>query len=227
MLGKYLRNKFGSKDKDVPVTEQFYTPLRIALHSTIELQTVDMLVTKSVLHPQFDLPDGPLEVLAIGKFDMDGVPVHQVYVQDNSQNEYILQLVEEKDYRSQKPTIDEATLYQQIISLQPETETSLDRYLSDIGFMTIEVDGIEYERLWGDQYTEKADFRTYNERVVTPAGEERYTNEWLLYGRETDHPAGGKKITELLIVGMEEGGGLGQILMQVGIELNVSDIKVQ
>lgn len=226
MLGKYLKKKFGSKDKDVPVTEQFYTPLRIALHSTIELQTIDMLILDTVLHPAFNLPQGSLEVLAVGKFDMDGVPIHQVYARDESGTEYILQLVEGKDYRTQEPTLDEATLYQQIVSLQPETRASLDRYLGELGFMTIEVDGIEYNRIWGDAFTEKADFRMYREKVVTPAGKEEFTNEWLLYGREIDHPVGGGKVTELLIVGMEEGGGMGQILMQVGLKLNTSDIKV-
>lgn len=227
MLGKYLKNRFGKGDKDVSETEQFYTPLRIALHSTLELQTVDILINKTVLHPNFEIPNGSLEVLAIGKIEMDGMPIHQVYVMDEAKVEFILQIVEGKDYRTQEPTVDELTLYRQVVTLEPETEASLDRYLGDLGFVDIDLDGVSFQRIWGDQFTEKADFRKFAERLIGPGGPEHFTNDWLLYGHEVESPVGGDPIVEYLLVGIEEGDNNAQIMMQLGLKLNPADVTVQ
>jgi len=227
MIFTYLKKKFGKKDKEVSVTEQFYTPLRIALHSTLELQTVDMIVLQSVLNPSFVLPSGPLEVLAIGSFTMDGTPIHQVYVKDFAGEEFVLQIVEGKNYRTQEPTVDELTLYKQIVTLEPETDAELQRYLGDIGFDEIEVEEITYSRYWGDAYTEKVDFRKFEEKVITPSGPEQFTDEYLLYGREIDSPIRGECVTEYLLVGIEEGTHSAQIMMQVGLKINPTDITVQ
>jgi len=227
MIVQYLKRKLGIGGREVPLTETFHSPLRVALHSTIRLETVDLLVLKSVLHPDFVVPDGDLQMLAIGGFDLDGVPVHQLYVRDQSGEEFVLQLVEGKDYRSQTPSVDEITLFRQIATLEPETETALNRELANIGFHELTVGDIVYHRLWGDTYTEKAEFRTYDEKVITPAGVETYTNQWLLYGREVESPIGGDPINEYLLVGLEENESAAQLMMQVGIALNQSDISVQ
>ena len=226
MLGRYLKNKFG-KDTEVPATEQFYTPLRIGLHSTVSLQLVDMLVLGQVLHPSFVAPKGDLEVLAIGTIDDSGTPIHQVYVKDTADEEFILQIVEGKDYRTQEPMVDEITLYRQVVTLEPETETSLDRYLNDIGFDTMELDDVAFNRLWGDDYTEKADFRKFEEDVITPAGKEHFMNDWLLYGREIENPIGDENVVEFLLVGIEESNDVAQIMMQLGLKLDPTDVTVQ
>jgi len=227
MIGQYLKRKLGIGGREVPLTEAFHSPLRVALHSTIGLETVDLLVLKSVLHPNFVVPNGDLQVLAIGKLELDGAPVHQLYVQDQAGEELVLQLVEGKDYRSRTPVVDEVTLFKQIVTLETETETALDRELANIGFHELTVDDVVYHRLWGDTYTEKAEFRTYHEQVITPAGVETYTNQWLLYGREVESPVGGDPITEYLLVGLEENESIAQLMMQVGIALNQNDISVQ
>jgi len=227
MLGRYIRNKFGKKHKEVPSAEEFHTPLRIALHSTVDIQTVDMLVLKSSLNSGFVIPQGSMEVLAIGTFSLDGTPVHQVYLKDMPGEEFILQIVEGKDYRTQEPTVDELTLYKQCVTLEPETQASLDRYLADIGFADLTLNEVVYERMWGDEYTEKANFRKFSENVITPAGPETFTDEYLLYGRECENPVGDEPITEYLLVGIEEGNSNAQIMMQVGLKLNPSDVTVQ
>lgn len=227
MFGNYLKKKFGIGNREVPMTEAFHSPLRISLHSTIKLETVDLLVLQSALHPDFVIPNGDLEVLAIGKFDMDGTPVHQIYIRDRAEEEFILQIVEGKDYRSQEPIVDEITLFKQIVTLEPETENSLNRQLATIGFQVLVVDDVTYHRIWGDAYTEKADFRTYDETVITPAGVENYTNQWLFYGREIESPTGGDSVNEYLLVGIEENESTAQIMMQVGLALNRTDVLVR
>jgi len=227
MIGQYLKKKLGIGGKEVPLTEAFHSPLRVALHSTIRLETIDLLVLESVLHPDFVVPNSDLQVLAIGKFELDGMPVHQLYVQDQVGEEFVLQLVEGRDYRSRAPIVDEITLFKRIVTLEPETETSLDRELANIGFHELTVGDVVYHRLWGDTYTEKVDFRTYSEKVITPAGVETYTNQWLLYGREVESPVGGDPISEYLLVGIEENESAAQLMMQSGIALNQNDISVQ
>jgi len=227
MFGNYLKKMFWIGNKEVPLTEAFHSPLRISLHSTIKLETVDLLVLQSALHPDFVIPSGDLEVLAIGKFDMDGTPIHQIYSRDQIGEEFILQLVEGKDYRSHESTVDEVTLFKQVVTVEPETEYSLNQQLATIGFQVLVVNDVTYHRVWGDAYTEKADFRSYNETVITPAGVENYTNRWLLYGRELESPVGGDPVNEYLLVGIEENESTAQIMMQVGLTFNRTDVLVQ
>jgi hypothetical protein len=167
-----------------------------------------------------------MEVLAIGIMDMDGVNVNQIYTQDNANEEFIIQLVEGKDYRTNQPQINEINLFKQVVTIEPETDTSLRRALGDIGFTTIQLDGITYNRLWGDPYTEKMDFKIYHETVVSPQGTEHYVNNYILYGRDitslTDNV-----VQEFLLVGLEEDEDQAQIMMQLGLTLNINDISVQ
>ena len=224
-MKNYLKKMF-KREKEVPASEAFYTPLRIALHSTITIKSVDMLLMKDSIHPLFVRPEGDLEVLAIGKYDMDGITINQIYLKDTAGEEFILQLVEGKDHRTGDATIDEVSLFKQVLTLEPETETGLERALNDIGFTDIELDGVKYDRLWGDQYTEKLDFRTFREHVVTPTGRETYTDNYILYGRDIQDMTG-KEITEYLLVGLEEDETEAQIMMQLGLRFNISDIEVQ
>lgn len=221
----YFKKKWGG-DKSTPATDSFYSPMRIALHSTLTLNTVDMVTLQGSLHPLFVQPHGDLVVLAIGTMVMDGIKVYQVYTQDEAEEEFILQIVEGKDFRTGEPTVDEVTLYKQVVTLQPETQQSLERALNDIGYMDIELDGVKYNRIWGDQFTEKMDFRKYPERVVLPTETQNFTNEYLLYGREITGLTG-ENLVEYLLVGLEENSDSAQLMMQVGIQINVSDISVQ
>lgn len=213
------------KPKPVPPTEQFYTPLRVSLHTTIELTTVDLVVNKPNLHPAWIIPGSSLEVLAIGNLTMGQAPIHQLYVMDENQEEFIIQLVEGKT-RTGEPRIDEINLFKQIVSLQPETEASLNRHLSNIGFLTIPVDDIEFDREWGDRYTEKAEFRKFPESVITPTGPQSFTNEWMLYKRKVPSVLSDDEIDEMLLVGIEEGEDQAQIIMQIGVKLNLSDLNI-
>ena len=219
----YLKSKF--KKQKSAAEKGFYTPLRVALHSTLRLNTVDMVTLNGIIHPLFVQPSGSLEVLAIGNFDMGGTQVHQIYVKDEAEEEYILQVVEGNDYRSGDVKVDEVTLYKQVVTLEPDTEDSLNRVLNDIGFLNIKLDGIEYDRIWGDQFTEKMDFRHYNETVQTPTGTDHYENNYLLYGREVESMTG-DKVAELLLVGLEESDDEAQVMMQLGLQLNINDIEV-
>lgn len=222
----YFKQKMGGGNKPTPSNEAFYSPMRIALHSTLTLNTVDMITLQDSLHSLFVQPRGDLVVLGIGTMDMDGTTVYQVYAQDEAEEEFVLQIVEGKDFRTGEKKVDEVTLYKQVVTLQPETQASMERALNDIGYMDLELDGVKYDRVWGDQFTEKMDFRKYYERVVLPTETQNFTNEYLLYGREITGLTG-EALVEYLLVGLEENADSAQIMMQVGIQLNVSDITVQ
>ena len=228
MLNRWVKNRFGSGDKDIPAAEQFYSPLRIALHSTIELTVVDMMILKESLHPKFTLPQPPMSVLAIGKLEMLNTPMYRVYLKDSGGEEYILQIVEGEDYRSGEPTVEELILFQQVVTIEPSSEASLDRCLSSIGFMDLKLDEIQYDRTWGDQFTERLELAECEESIVEPNGSVNvYQNHYVLYGREVDHPIEDEKVTEHLLVGLEEDSHSAQVAMQIGLKLNIQDVKVQ
>ncbi len=224
-IRNYFKQKWG-KDKDVPAQEQFYSPLRIGLHSTITVNTVDLLLMVDQLNPFYKLPSGDMSVLAIGTFTLDGNKVYQVYTEDPAGEEFILRIVEEEDFHTGEPKVAEVNLFKQVFSQAPETEIGLQSLLANVGLLQIELEGITYDRLWGDQFTEKLDFRTLNETVVTPRDEVVYVDNYILYGRDLTDVLG-NEVTESLIVGIEEDDDRAQVIMQAGLSINISDIEVQ
>jgi len=224
-IGNYFKKKWG-RDKEVPAQEQFYSPLRIGLHSTIYVNTVDLLLMVDQLNPYYKLPSGDMSVNAIGTFTLEGNKVYQVYTEDPDGEEFILRIVEEEDFHTGDPKVAEVNLFKQVFTVTPETQASLERVLGDIGFLQIEVEGKTYDRLWGDQYTEKLDFRILNETVVTPRSTDTYVDNYILYGRTVNNVLG-DDLTESLIVGIEEDDDRAQVIMQAGLSININDIEIR
>lgn len=67
----------------------------------------------------------------------------------------------------------ESTLYQQVATITPNTEEGWEKNLANIGFVTIQIDDMVYDRVWGDQADEKVDFVVFNETVVLPNEKKR------------------------------------------------------
>ena len=71
-----------------------------------------------------------------------------------------------------------------MVTIEPSSEASLDRCLSSIGFMDLKLDEIQYDRTWGDQFTERLELAECEESIVEPNGSVNvYQNHYVLYGR--------------------------------------------
>ncbi len=219
MLGNYFKKKFG-KEKEVPAAEQFYSPLRIGLHSTLTINTVDWLTMVESLNKMFTLPSSDLTVLAIGETIQDKAKIFQIYMEDQSKTEFMLQLFCNKD------AVSEATLFKQVVSIVPLTEEEWDENMDGIGGRIIELDGIDYERVWGENHEGKLDLVQFDEKIIEYDNDASYTNNYLLYGRKFESILGGEE-SEMLLVGVEESDETAEITMMLGLPVPLQNINVQ
>jgi len=224
MLKAYLKKKFG-KDKEVPEAEQFYSPLRIGLHSTIDISTVDWLVMQEGLNDTMVLPSGKMTVLAIGKTVTDDDEIYNVYMTDQNDEEFVLQLFCGKA-ASDKMVVSEATLFKQVVNIIPMSDAEWDENAESIGFNTIELDDNTYNRVWAEDFDGHVDLMEFEEKVVESGSITQYTNSYLLYSRtftsiiETEE-------TEMLLVGVEETEETAEITMMLGLVVPLSNINIQ
>lgn len=224
MLGKYLKSKFG-KAEEIPPTEQFYTPLRIGLHSTITIETVDLLGLTTEFHPDFKLPNGTLDVVAISTIDNDPDKIYRVSAVDHDETPYIVQLVGSYDPRSGEQDITEAMFFQQISDYEPLTQEEWDGVAGKLGATTYEVNGLTYERVWGEEQDGVIDLFVFNENAVALDGESKYTLNQMLFGREvTNFDA---KTTEFVLMSVEEEDDRDSIITNIGFIIPPQAIQVQ
>lgn len=216
---KFKQRREEKRDPTVSERSAHYSPLRIFLHSRIKIFTADWVLMEGI-NQEFKFPKGEMDVLAIGKMPYTNeLTFWRIYLEDESNNEFILNLLEGIDGQ-----IGEAILLKQIATIVPDTQAQLDRFLTNIGFQTLETDtGEIYNREWGDQWTEKVNFRDheYEERFIAKDEVEDFVNQYILYSREIES---GEK--EWLFVGLEEGDEFGELAFQVGYNVDLKDIEV-
>jgi len=172
------------------------------------------------LNTQMSIPSSDMVVLAIGETEQDKAKIYQVYLQDNSKTEFILQLFCNKD------EVTEATLFKQVVNIVPLTEEEWDENMENIGNQTIELDDAIYNRVWGADSDARMDLVQFDEKVVESDTTTRYTNNYLLYSRTFESLTGDEE-TEMLLVGVEESEDTAEITMMVGLPLPASNINVQ
>lgn len=212
-----------ARDED-PRVNEFHTPLRIGLHSTIDLSmvTVDWILMEDMA-PNMTTPVGDCEVTAIGIMKyIDGQTFYRIYLADMQENEFILNLLVAKNRNNEDEVMD-AMILQQTETLTGLTEAEYGRYLANIGFQQLDWNDTVYERDWGDRFTEKLDFEanSFREDVVEKTGVKSYTNEYILYSRET-----ADSLREWLFVGIEENDTDADIVFQPGYTVKIADINV-
>lgn len=223
MLGAYLKKRFG-KDKEVPVSEQFFSPLRIGLHSTLNISTVDWILLQESLNKALVLPTQMLTVLAIGKTHADRDEIFNIYMEDAANEEFILQLYcIVKDGESR---VAEATLFKQVVNIVPLSESDWDVNTEGFGTPTLDLDEHTYKRVWGEGSNSKIDLMGFDETVVESDRTTEYRNNFMLYGRDVTAITGTKE-TELLLVGVEETADSAEITMMLGLSVPLQNIKVQ
>ena len=223
MLKSYFKKVFG-KDKEVAEAEQFYSPLRIGLHSTIAIETVDWITMNAQLNKSMVLPSSSFTINAIGETKTDDDSIYQIYVMDDNEQEFVLQLY--CTDKGGKPSVVEATLFKQVVNIIPLTESEWDENMDAIGLNTLELDEQVYDRVWGSDQAGRMDLIEFNEKVVESNKTTSYTNNYLLYSR-TFISLTDTEETEMLLVGVEETADTAEITMMVGLPVPLSNINVQ
>jgi hypothetical protein len=225
MLGwKYIKRKLVSKDKEVPANEQFYSPLRIALHSTINVSMIDWFAAIPELHKALVMPHGSMSVLAIGTVDVDREKIFNIYMMDTKLEEFILQLYCSPNNMGQGMEVREATLYRQVAGATPQTEDEWTVEMYSVGDPEISLDDKVYNRIWSENSAGKVDLVTFEEDVIRMEETLHYTNNYMLYGRDIDAVT---PMTELLLVGVEESDDTAELVYSIGLTVPLSAIKVQ
>jgi len=221
-MWNYIKRKIGlgGADKDVPASEQFYSPLRIALHSTIGLDTVDWIVVQQDLSPNFSVPVGKMEVLAIGQTEQG---IYRFYLQDEKSTEFVLQVLCDKDHRTGDEKVSEIMLFKQVSSHYPSSDEAWSEYIKDFGLKTFILDDITYDRVWGDEMSEVAEPIKFDEHIIAPQEEYDYEDSYMLYVREI----GGQDISEFALIGIEESSDSAEVVTHIGLTVYPSNVTVQ
>jgi len=228
MLGfKVIKNKlFGGKDKEVPAAEQFYSPLRIALHSTITVGMVDWLVAFPELNKSLVVPEGSMSVLAIGTTKQARNEIYTIYMIDGAMEEFSLQLYCSPNDHGQGMELREATLYREVLNEMPQSDDEWTVALHNVGNLTFELDGLEYKRIWGGDSVSKVPLEEFSESIIRMEETLNYTNNYMLYERELVQAVHVPQ-KELLLVGVEESDETAQLIHAIGLTIPVSAITVQ
>jgi hypothetical protein len=215
---KFKQRRADKRDPTISERKSHYTPLRIYLHSTISIFTSDWVLMEGQ-NPAFEIPNGDLNVLAIGKMPFDsGMTFWRIYVEDNNQEEFILSILEDEG------TVQDILLLRQIVTVVPNSQAQLERYTTQIGFHELKTDdGLAYDRVWGDEFTEKLKFtdNEYEEHFVSKEEVQDFTNQYMLYSRDIESGE-----TEWLFVGLEEGDEFGELAFQVGFSIDKMNLEV-
>ena len=229
MLGfKYIKSKIVgrvSKDKEIPAAEQFYSPLRIGLHSTVNVSMVDWLISLPELNKSMLMPDGNCTVIAIGIVDAGIAEIYNIYMVDGSINEFVLQLFCSPDDKGQGMILREATVYRDVLEEYPQSDDEWTVALHNVGNKTFIMDGIEYERIWGAEHASKVDMETFNETIVRMEETIDYTNNYVLYGRELSQTTHNPQ-KELLLVGVEESEESAALIHRIGLPVPTAAVSV-
>ncbi len=225
MISKWIKNKLG-RSEETPATEQFYSPLRIGLHSTITFSTVDLLLLADKFHPNFSLPNGSLDVIAISTIDNREDQIFRIDVLDADENQYMIQIFMKTDPRSGEKVVGEAMFFQMISEEEPLTQEEWDATPDRLGATTLTIDDLEYSRTWGGEIDDVIDLFVFEEKVVSFKGETKYTSHQMLFGRELEG-LNDETTTEFALIGVEEDEETDVILTLIGFAIPSQAIHVQ
>jgi len=227
MLGwNYIKHKIGGDKKEVPANQQFYSPLRIALHTTITVGMVDWLVSYAELNKSMVMPEGSMSVLAIGTTKVCRNEIYTIYMIDAAMEEFSLQLFCSPNDKGQGMELREATLFREVREEMPQSDSEWTIALHNVGDLTYELDDLEYKRIWGGECVSKVPLEEFNESIIRMEETLNYTNNYMLYERTlvqaTHNPQ-----KEQLLVGVEESDETARLIHAIGLNIPVSVITVQ
>ncbi|MHA1564216.1 MAG: DUF2491 family protein [Alphaproteobacteria bacterium] len=213
-----LKNRFSSADED----DEFATPLGLRLGAAVDIDTLPLRMHADDIH--VDLPEETIMIVAQGYIDLgDSSYVHRYYAADDTMIQ-VLTVAGVKDEH-----VEEITLFVPFESYYPDNQGAWAQWTSKggkIGASTFRIDdGTEYERVWFETTDGYADPVEFTESVYEDPESDEHTNVYhlvMLYGRNLDD----EKKNEYLLVSAESYEGEKSVELMVGVDLNISNLKV-
>ncbi len=228
----YLKKKFGSdKDKEIPDNKKFYSPLRVGLHSTIDINMVDWLSVITELNNSYVFPTGRLSVVAVGTTDTEDESneLYTFYLIDEKMEEFSMQVMCCPSVRGEGMEVVESILFREVRNITPQTEDEWEVEMDDIGRRSFDLDDTKYDRVWSPDNRGRIDMLVFKETIVLNEKTQHYTNSYILYGRDVKvaWATGDDTPRELLLTGVEETGETAELITLIGLTIPQSAISVQ
>ena len=213
-----LKEKFSKSSED----DEFATPLGLRMGAAVDIDTLPLRMHANDLH--IPLPDNTIIIAAQGYIELgDSTYVHRYYAEDDT----IIQALTVNGMEDQH--VQEITLYMPYKSFYPASEGEWAQWTAKggrIGQTTYAFDdGTKFERIWFDETDGYAKPVAFWESIYEdPESDEHIEifHRAMLYGRNLED---GKK-NEYLLVSAESCDGEETVEMMVGVDLELSMLKV-
>ena len=213
-----IKNRFSKRGED----DELPTPLGLRIGAAVDIDTLPLRMHADDLH--VELPEETILIVAQGYVDLgDDSYVNRYY----GENDTMIQVLTVNGVEDQH--IEEITLYVPYESIYPGSEGEWAQWTAKggkIGAPTYRFDdGTEYERIWFDTTPGHVDPVVFTEEVYENAETEEaddVVQQVMLFGRNLEE---GKK-NEYLLITVEAYEGEKTVELMVGVDLDLSTVKV-
>ncbi len=213
-----LKGKFSKSDDE----DEFSTPLGLRIGAAVDIDTLPLRMHADDLH--VELPEETLIIVAQGYVDLgDASHAHRYYTADDTMIQ-VLTVAGTEDQH-----VEELTLFVPYKSYYPDGDGAWAQWTSKggkLGAPTFRIDdGTEYSRIWFDTTEGYAEPVEFTESVYEDPDSDECSvvfHKVMLYGRNLE---AGKK-NEYLMVSVESYEGETTVELMVGVDLELSSLKV-
>jgi hypothetical protein len=213
-----IKNRFSKRGED----DELPTPLGLRIGAAVDIDTLPLRMHADDLH--VELPEETILIVAQGYVNLgDDSYVNRYY----GENDTMIQILTVNGIKDQH--VEEITLYVPYKSIYPSSEGELAQWTAKggkIGAPTYRFDdGTEYERIWFDTTPGHVDPVVFTEEVYENAETEEaddVVQQVMLFGRNLEE---GKK-NEYLLITVEAYEGEKTVELMVGVDLDLSTVKV-
>ena len=213
-----LKNKFSKADEK----DEFSTPLGLRIGAAVDIDTLPLRMHADDLH--VELPEETLIIVAQGYVDLgDGTYAHRYYTANDTMIQ-VLTVAGMEDHH-----VEELTLFVPYQSYYPDSDGAWAQWTSKggkLGAPTFRLDdGTEFSRIWFDTTEGYAELVEFTESVYEDPDSDECSDVFhkvMLYGRNLE---AGKK-NEYLLVSVETYEGEKTVELMVGVDLELSTLKV-
>ena len=229
MFGGTMKSLFKSGVRDLKKKlskageeDEFSTPLGLRIGAAVDVDTLPLRMHAHDLHVK--LPEETLIIVAQGYVDLgDATYVHRYHTADDT----MIQVLTVAGMEDQH--VEELTLYVPYKSYYPDGDGAWAQWTSKggkIGAPTFALDdGTEFSRIWFDTTEGHAELVEFTELVYEDPDSDECSDMFhkvMLYGRNLE----AEKKNEYLLVSVEAYEGERTVELMVGVDLELSSLKV-
>ena len=213
-----LRNKFSKAGEE----DEFPTPLGLRIGAAVDVDTLPLRMHADDLH--LELPEETMIIVAQGYIDLgEATYAHRYY----DANDTMIQVLTVAGMEDQH--VEEVTLFVPYKSYYPDSDGAWAQWTSKgvkLGAPTFRLDDdTEFSRIWFDTTEGHAELVEFTESVYDDPDYDECSDVFhrvMLYGRNLE----AEKKNEYLLVSVEAYEGERTVELMVGVDLELSSLKV-